>query len=365
MKILIATGIYPPDIGGPATYTKLIEEELRIKGYQIETLIFTKYKKFPKILRHLFYFKDLIKKSHGISFIFAQDPVSVGLPVMFASWVTGKPYLLKIVGDYAWEQSQQRFGVIDNLDSFSTRNDYRLPVKILKFIQKNVAKRAKLVLVPSRYLKKIITNWGINQDKIQVIYNSFDLKINLPAREELRQKLGLNGFVAVSVGRLVPWKGFAGLIQKFKDMPGASLLIIGSGPDQFRLGALIKSESINNVKLLGALPQGDLFEYIKAADVFVLNTGYEGFSHQLLEVMAIGTPIITTKVGGNIELITEGHNGLLYEYDNLKQLGVELSKIKDDANFGNLLVQNGLSCLKKFTKTGMINSLVELIDKNF
>ena len=295
MKILIVTGIYPPDIGGPATYSQLIEKELKQKGFETEVLVFTQYKKWPKIIRHLAFLLAIIKRSRKVDLYYAQDPVSVGLPTMLAAWLTRIPFALKIVGDYAWEQGRQRFGVTDNLDTFSKKNSYSLATKLLKSVQTLVAKRAKLIIVPSQYLKKIITNWGIKENKITVIYNSFDLKINLSDKNILRQELNLNKFTLISVGRLVPWKGFTGLIDLMIDLSEMNLLIVGSGPDESVLKERIKIEGISNVKFLGSLPQTELFKYIKASDIFVLNTSYEGFSHQLLEVMAIGTPIITTK----------------------------------------------------------------------
>ena len=102
MKILIATGLYPPQIGGPATYSKLLKDELPKHGIDTEILPFREVRKWPKIVRHFIYFLKVLQKGRNVDVVFAQDPVSVGLPAMLASKILGKIFLLKIVGDYAW-----------------------------------------------------------------------------------------------------------------------------------------------------------------------------------------------------------------------------------------------------------------------
>ncbi len=111
MKILIATGIYPPDVGGPATYSKLLKDELPKHGIDVQVLSFGQVRYLPKILRHLTYFIKTLKKGREVDVIYALDPVSVGLPSILASKILGKRFILKMVGDYAWEQYQQKEGI--------------------------------------------------------------------------------------------------------------------------------------------------------------------------------------------------------------------------------------------------------------
>ncbi len=102
MRILIATGIFPPDIGGPATYSKLLFDELPKRGFEVDVLSFGEVRKFPKIVRHFIYFLKVLSLGRKSDIIFVQDPVSVGLPVCIASKILRKKFALKIVGDYAW-----------------------------------------------------------------------------------------------------------------------------------------------------------------------------------------------------------------------------------------------------------------------
>ncbi|NOY35824.1 MAG: glycosyltransferase family 4 protein, partial [bacterium] len=108
MRILICTGIYPPDIGGPATYSKLLFDELSKRGVEVEVLSFGDVRRLPKIIRHLVYFLKTLKRARGADIVFAQDPVSVGLPAAIAAKILQKRFILKVVGDYAWEQYNQR-----------------------------------------------------------------------------------------------------------------------------------------------------------------------------------------------------------------------------------------------------------------
>ncbi len=218
MKILIATGIYPPAIGGPATYSKLLHDELPKYGLDVSVCNFGDVLKFPKIVRHAVYFWRLLSASANVDAIYAQDPVSVGFPALLASQVRGKKFILKIVGDYAWEQSTQRFGVTERLDDFSvTSKKYPWRVKFLKKIQKHVADSANKIVTPSSYLKGIISNWGVDSEKITVIYNAFDFKGLSVGKSVLRHKLGMTGTVIISAGRLVPWKGFSALIESLTE----------------------------------------------------------------------------------------------------------------------------------------------------
>ena len=108
LKILICTGIYPPDIGGPATYSKLLFEELPKMGIETRVLSFGEVRHLPKILRHFVYFIKVLKMGRRADIIYAQDPVSVGLPAMLAAKILRKKFILKVVGDYAWEQFQNK-----------------------------------------------------------------------------------------------------------------------------------------------------------------------------------------------------------------------------------------------------------------
>ncbi len=318
---LIVTPLFPPDIGGPATYAATLMAEIKGDGCRAEVLSFGVVRRYPKIVRHLVFAWLIWKRSRHAEVLLVLDPVSVGLPVYLATRFRARPYVLKVVGDYAWEQGVQRFGVRANLDEFVLMSGrlFHPAVGILRAVQTLVARNAKEIIVPSQYLQGIVASWGVPASRIVVVYNAFHGVGSVPSKKDVRQALALEGRVVVSAGRLVPWKGFRLLIDVVSAMrtryPDLTLVILGGGPDEAALRAHIQEKGEEeNIFLLGQVDHDRVLAYVAGADLFVLNTGYEGFSHQLLEVLALGPPVVTTKVGGNVELIADDKTGRLVPY---------------------------------------------------
>lgn len=373
MHILIATGIYPPQIGGPATYSKLLADKLPEQGHTVRVVNFGSVLYLPKVVRHVAYFFKIVRAAWGVDSVYAQDPVSVGLPAMLAAKLLRKRFVLKIVGDYAWEQGVQRFGITDMIDDFSkvheVRARYSFMVRLLKRVEWRVAMGADSIIVPSNYLKGIVMNWGIPSEKIAVVYNGFNAPVSKGDKETLRKTLGLTGHVIFSVGRLVPWKGFVELIGMMPNIllriPSARLFVAGDGPDREALAKKIASLHLEQaVILVGKLPQEKLFEYIKASDIFVLNTAYEGFAHQLLEVMALGTPIVTTNVGGNEEILENGKNGLLVKHNDFEDFVQAIAKLHDDKVLVDTLTKNAKDRLLVFSNERMLAETTQVLAGN-
>ena len=340
MKILIATGIYPPDVGGPATYSALLEKELPKRGVEVKVITYGKLKNYTWILRQPAYFFSIFLATRNVDIIYAQDILNSGISSYVAASIWRKKLLLKIVGDYAWEQGAQRFGVKEVLDDFLDRQ-YGFMVECFRFLEKFVAGRADKIIVPSEYLKKVVIKWGIDPKKITVIYNSFNApELNL-SKEDARHKLRLSGKILVSAGRDVPWKGFQtlrGLMPEISEkIPEAKLFIL-----------------VNESK-------EKLMLYLKSADVFVLNTAYEGFSHLILEAMTMGCPVVTTDVGGNPELINDGESGYLVKFNDKNGLKSKILEILNNIQLAQKLAQNAQKKAGEFSKERMINETINLI----
>ena len=84
-KILVAAGLYPPDIGGPATYARMIEERLPAKGIEVTVIAFGQVRHLPKIFRHLAYAYRLYQAAKEHHAIYALDGVSGGLPALLVA----------------------------------------------------------------------------------------------------------------------------------------------------------------------------------------------------------------------------------------------------------------------------------------
>jgi len=361
MKILIATGLYPPEVGGPATYSKILEDKLPKRGHKVFVLPFASVRHLPKVARHLAYFLKVLREGRTADVIYAQDPVSVGLPSMLAAKILRKKFILKVVGDYAWEQFQQKKGALFVTPEEFQTNKYDFATEVRRKIERTIAKNAKKIIVPSNYLKKIVMMWGAEEEKISVVYNAFTSKEVKESKEVLRARFKFNNPTILSSARLVPWKGFDMLIEMVNEISDITLIIAGDGPDRKRLELKVKNYNLQDrVKFLGQLPQDRLFEYIKAADVFVLNTGYEGLSHQLLEVMSIGTPIITTNIGGNPEVIENVKEGILVGYNKKDELKKAIHSMLE-GDMRDTFVENAKKKLSLFGEEKVIENTINIL----
>lgn len=348
--ICIATPLYPPDIGGPATYVRELEEGLS-ESFELRVVKFSAVRAWPKLIRHVLFFLLMVRHARGSSLVFALDPVSVGLPAMIAARVLRKPFVIKIVGDYAWEQGRQRFGIERTLDDFVTMPTAELPKPVQRFrrIQTRVGRSADTVIVPSEYLKRIVASWGIAPERIHVVYNAVSLsevgQVPPAVLSLLRPRV-------VSVGRMVPWKEFDGVIDAVKQTK-ASLAIVGEGALYEHIAARAKQELGTMAHLTGALSHADTLAVIQSADIFVLNSSYEGFSHVLIEALLLGKAVIATDAGGNGEIV-DGTNGLLIPPHATNVLARELNRVIGDPDLRISLEHNAKKIGAWFSKERML-----------
>lgn len=375
MKIVIASGIYPPDIGGPATYSQLIAREFSKQGIDVEIICYSDKNKelsdrkenfsitrilrgYAKPTRYFIYLLNLLKIAKNADVIYIQGPLAAGLPAVWASKILNKKLVIKIVGDYAWEQGVNQWGVKDLIEDFQNRN-YNKAIETIRKIQQKVVKEADLVIVPSDFLKKIVRAWGVKADKIKTIYNAG------PSIKQVKKK-SLRGDTIISAGRLEPWKGMDALVEIMPDLlkenSNFRLIIIGRGPLSKKLKNQISNLKLKGkVKLIDKLAHEELMEYFKSSKMFVLNTGYEGFSHMILEAMAMELPVITTNVCGNPEIVKNNYNGLLVKYNNQEQLKSAILKLWKDKELHKKFIRNAKKDLRKFTLEKMIKQTLKVL----
>jgi len=201
-----------------------------------------------------------------------------------------------------------------------------------------------------------------------VIYNSIDfldIQPTLSDKEALKQKFGLKGIVLLTIARLTPWKGIDMLIEimpkLIKKYDQIDLVVVGQGQELDKLQNLAQSLHLeNSVFFLGKLDRQQTIEHLKAADIFVLNTNYEGMSHCLLEAMKVGRPIITTKAGGNPETIKDAQTGLLADYRNKEQWLRAIGLILDNPDLAEKLVKQAKKDLKRFNWNNLVQETIKV-----
>lgn len=331
MKILLATPLYPPDSGGPSTYAKLLVDELPKRGIQVTLVKFGEVRHLPPGVRHVVYFLKCLIHARGADAIYALDPVSVGLPASLAAFVLGKKLVLRVPGDYAWEQGRQRFGVQDEIDAFQNKK-YGRGVERLRSIQKFVARRAEKIVAPSEYMRRIVSDWVADASKVETIYSSIHMPVEFVLPKERPE-----GFLVVTIARRVPWKGIEALEK------------------------VVAREDAWHFKLLDGLPHKEAMGWVKAADAFALNSTYEGLSHALVEAMALGTPIVATNVGGNPELIANGSEGLIIPQKDNEALHVALKDIEQHPDEARSRAARAQERAQQFSIDVTIEKLVMLL----
>ena len=158
------------------------------------------------------------------------------------------------------------------------------------------------------------------------------------ARARLRAELGYGPehLLIGCVASLSPIKRHADLIDGFAVLaalhPAARLLLVGEGPLRGELEAQIAALRLGaSVRLLGA--RSGMEGLLPAFDVFTLASSSEGLSNAIIEAQACGLPVVATAVGGNVDLVRPGHNGLLVPALAPGELGRALLQAAADADW--------------------------------
>lgn len=320
MKVLLITGIFPPDIGGPATYVAQIAAALGERGHGITVVTLsdrldhddTRYpynvvrlpRRAFKPWRMVRTVMAVIKLGRRAGVLFVNGLV---LEAVLANTLLRRPLVLKVVGDLAWERAQNKGWVRDGFEDFQKKR-YGPRVELLKALRAWWTRRADNIIVPSRYLARWVAGWDIPERKLVVIYNALE-----PADGVQPAKLPLKTpFNAVTVGRLVPWKRIDQILAAVSRIEDLGLVIVGDGPERGRLQQIARDLGIKNrINFAGQRGKGETLAVMAACDLIVLNSTYEGLPHVVLEAMALGLPVVATAVGGTPEVVRDGENGLL------------------------------------------------------
>jgi len=324
MKLLLVTGLYPPDIGGPATYAKIVVEELPRRGIEVDVLPFSSVRHLPRIVRHLSYTWRIFRFAGSADIVFVQDTVSTGIPAFIAAILRARPLVVRVPGDYAWEQGKQRWGVVGSLDDFQTRR-YGMRVEFFRYLRALVPRLARRVIVASVHYSRIVQGWGVPASKIVVIPNAIANAVPvLPGQVP-------QGPIVLTAGRLVAGKGYEDLIKMMPHMPGWNLVIAGDGPLRENLERLVKGEDLENrVTFVGSVSPAEMAGWYRTARAFVLNSESESFSYVVLEAMAAGVPVIATRVGAIPELIDDGKEGVLVTPSDKDAIRAALREVLED-----------------------------------
>jgi glycosyltransferase involved in cell wall biosynthesis len=169
------------------------------------------------------------------------------------------------------------------------------------------------LLAVSGALRDDMVALGMPADRIRVHHTGIDLEAFRPVdRAAAKAALGVDGPLLVTAGALLQRKGQVLAIEALRALPGATLILVGDGPDRGRLQRLAGDLP---VRFLGVRPHAELPGLLAAADVMVLPTASEGLANVWVEALACGTPVVTSDVGGAREVFDEPAFGRLVPRD--------------------------------------------------
>lgn len=216
----------------------------------------------------------------------------------------------------------------------------------------------------SREIAQELEGIGIPPERRRLIPNGIDSTRYAPLlpdeRRALRQTMKIPDVpVVVFTGRLIPTKCVHHLLTIWPDVrreyPEAILLVVGAGPEQQRL----QQEAGDGVRFTGEV--NDVRPYLQIADLFVLPSVAEGLSLSLLEAMATGLPVITTKLAGAIDLITHGENGWLVPPDDVPALqDAVLTLLGNPEIRAGIGTKGRIHVSRNYSLATMVESLINL-----
>ncbi|MBZ5504313.1 MAG: glycosyltransferase [Acidobacteriia bacterium] len=181
------------------------------------------------------------------------------------------------------------------------------PTRLWKWLYSHLYPRAdQIICLFDGMVNDMVEHLGIPRGKLVRIYNPVDIEMVRRQAEGTESPYTGPGPNLVAMGRLQHQKAYDVLLHAFagvrKSVPGARLTILGEGPLEQQLKEQAVSLGLDNaVSFLGF--QANPWPYVKHADLFVLASRYEGLPNAVLEVLALGTPVVATDCPGGIREI--------------------------------------------------------------
>ncbi len=366
-KILVVSGIYPPDIGGPATYVPQICEQLVRDGYTVSVVSLEDEttngrknepwkrtfisRKHNKIFRVLLTIATLLKESAGCSAVFANGLYEeVGVLKLFRPKIH---FIAKIVGDPIWERDRNRSKISVQIEEFNKR-----PLNFRNLIERRILtwslNRFDVVTCPSLQLKELIGCWDVKKE-IYVIHNGIRCK-EVAARTIK--------YDVVSVTRLVPWKNLDKVIIACAKT-GMRLALCGEGPEMANL-KIIAETSGADVKFLGQLDSKNTADVIDESNIFALLSDYEGLSFALLEAMMAGKRILVSECRGNTDVISDDYTGKIVDPDDERAVQSALKELAENSASTQALEKNAHDTAKmNYCAEKQIGKMINLIVESY
>lgn len=336
-RIILATGIYPPDVGGPANYVALLANTLQRDGYDVLVIVprkteiyatdsagFSVWGAPPRLplLRTLFQAVQY-QTPNVIYALGIYDYATV------VSRLTSVPLVGKVVGDPVWEFAYQRGLAPDRLETFDANPRW---IRFWRPLTKRqgFVRYANTIVVASEFLAKRVRKWTTHPEKVRVIPNPVALPRPHPIRR--RHRTSREPLRLLTGGRLLSWKRFDLAIRLVAATQGTVLGIIGEGPQRAHLRQLSRHLGVEHrIHFIEPVLPNGMAEVYNSYDVFVLPSLSETFSFMTIEAMAWGLPAVVAESGALPEVV--GRHGILCDPTNLTDWIAALHKLRIDSDY--------------------------------
>lgn len=276
-----------------------------------------------------------------------------------------------------WKKRQMETDYPERADKFEAEFNFKERIQHELIVYRS----CQLVVATTPIqLDMLVDDYGLSRSRVHMIPPGYDdnrfYPVSEASRQMIRQRLGFDGKVVVALGRLATNKGYDLLIDAFSVLasrvPEARLRLAlgGENLDAQEQGILdgLKSQVADlglkdRVDFTGFIPDEELPDYYRAADLFVLSSRYEPFGMTAIEAMASGTPTIVTIHGGLFRAVSYGRHALYADPFDKEDLGITMMKTFRHPRLRDRLSRMGAHKARSlFTWTGIAQQLVALVE---
>lgn len=300
MKILITTGIYPPQIGGPAQYAQNLAEAFRMQGHHVRVRTYKLERFLPMGIRHtLFFFRSLCAM-WGVGVVVALDTFSVAFPTVCAGRLLGKKVLIRTGGDFLWEFYAERTGdLVLFRDFYQTRMDKlnakeRLIFRLTRWTLQN----ANAIVFSTKWQRDIFTQaYTLNPQKNHIVENFYGERL-------LSFSPTTKNFVSAS--RPLKWKNHDRLAEAFMRVHTKGVSVVhdfSTVPHEKFIEKLQHAYAVILVSL-GDISPNMILDAIRCGKPFIL-TKETGFTEKLKDVALFVDPENVADIAEKIEMLCD------------------------------------------------------------
>jgi glycosyltransferase involved in cell wall biosynthesis len=371
VKVVVVSGIWPPDVGGPASHAPALADALLAAGHAVEVVTTAAAapearvyrvrwvsRTRPAPLRHLAVVREVARAARGGDRVYATSMVR---RAALGAAIARRPLVVKLVSDEAFERAVRAGRFPGTLEDFQrVAGGPRL--RLLRASRNRALRRAAHVVVPSAYLHDLARGWGVAPERMTVVPNPAPPLPPLPDRAAARGALGLDGVTLAAAGRLTRQKALGDAFAAVARVDGVSLVVAGDGPERGALEQRAAELGLDGrIRFVGPLARDEVLTLFRAADAALLSSAWENLPHSVVEALAVGTPVVATAGGGVPEVVRDGENGLLVAPGDVAALADAIRRVSEPG-LRDALAANAAASVAGLDEQRLLERIVHLIE---